>query len=394
MSMYHLADKGVEYAQKAISADKAGDYETAIKYYKIAIDFFSKYLVLYPDAPLADFYKELVVKYKQRVSYLEKILADRAREPAVGDNGSGAPQSNTSQVDPGLFEILTPDQRPRKTFNDLVDLEGVKRALKRSVIYPVRDPSLYPLGWPKGILLFGPPGCGKTEITLALANEVNAILINVSPANIVSKWLGDTEKNVKALFKIAREYALKGTPVIIFIDEVDALFQQYSVEVGGEKRGRNQFLIEMDGLASKEHAKIPLFVIGATNKPWNLDIGFIRRFERRIYVPPPTREVRKQLFEYYTKKLAERFILESIDYDKLAELTEGYSSSDIVSIVKEVQNNIVEEINEKGLKPSDRKIRTEDFIEVIKTHKPSIDSKLLEVYKEWNKQYGTYSEEQ
>lgn len=388
MSMYHLADRGVEYAQKAIASDKAGDYENAIKYYKIAVDFLSKYLVLYPDTPLADFYKELIAKYKNRIVTLEKILTEKPRS----DLSSGTSASN--QIDASIFEILKPDQRDKKTFNDLVDLEGVKRALKRSVIYPVKDPTLYPLGWPKGILLFGPPGCGKTEITLALANEIEAILLNVSPANIMSKWLGDTEKNVKALFNIAREYAMKGQPTIIFIDEVDALFQQYSVEIGGEKRARNQFLIEMDGLTSKEHAKIPLFVIGATNKPWNLDIGFIRRFERRIYVPPPTKEVRKQLFIHYTSKLGKTFQLEQLDYDKLADLTDGYSSSDIVSIVKEVQNNIVEEINERNLKPVDRKIRTEDFVEVIKKHKPSIDQRLLDVYKEWNKQYGTYSGEE
>lgn len=385
--MYHIADKGVEYAQKAIAADKAGDYETAIKYYKIAIDFISKYLILYPDAPLADFYKDLLGKYKNRVAYLEKTLAERSKmEPA-----SPAQQSGSS-VDASMFEVLKPDQRPRKMFNDLVDLESVKRALKRSVIYPVKDPSMYPLGWPKGILLFGPPGCGKTEITLALANEIDAILINVSPANIMSKWLGDTEKNVKALFNLAREYASQNQPVLIFIDEVDALFQQYSVEVGGEKRARNQFLIEMDGLAGKEHSKLPLFVIGATNKPWNLDIGFVRRFERRIYVPPPTAEVRKQLFTHYVKLLAEKFVIDTIDYDKLAELTEGYSSADIVSIIKEVQNNVVEEINEKGLKINERRITTEDFIEVIRKHKPSIDQRLLEVYKEWNKQYGTYGD--
>lgn len=386
--MYHIADKGIEYAQKAIAADKAGDYETAIKYYKVAIDFFTKYLILYPDAPLADFYKELISKYKNRVASLEKLLVEK---PRVDANTTMI--TSSSNVSTQLFQVLRPDQRPKKVFDDLVDLESVKRALKKSVIYPVKSPELYPLGWPKGILLFGPPGCGKTEVTLALANEINAILINISPADIMSKWLGDTEKNVKALFITARELANQGTPVIVFIDEVDALFQQYSVEVGGEKRGRNQFLIEMDGLTSKEYAKLPLFVIGATNKPWLLDIGFIRRFERRIYVPPPNRDVRKRLFEHYIQILAKTFPLGLIDYDKLADMTDGYSSSDIVSIVKEVQNSVVEEINEKSIKPSDRQITTNDFIGVITKHKPSIDLKLIEVYREWNRQYGTYSEE-
>lgn len=389
MSMYHIADKGVEYAQKAIAADKAGDYETAIKYYKVAIDFFTKYLILYPEAPLADFYKELILKYKNRIVALEKMLVERPRATDTSTPLTGSNNNANVQV----FQVLKPEQRPKKTFDDLVDLENVKRALKKSVIYPVKSPDLYPLGWPKGILLFGPPGCGKTEVTLALANEIDAILINISPADIMSKWLGDTEKNVKALFTTARELAGQGDPVVVFIDEVDALFQQYSVEIGGEKRARNQFLIEMDGLASKEYLKLPLFVIGATNKPWLLDIGFIRRFERRIYVPPPNKSIRRLLFEHYIKMLAKTFPLGSIDCDKLAELTEGYSSADVVSIVKEVQNNIVEEISEKGMKPSDRRVETDDFVAVINKHKPSIDLKLVEVYKEWNKQYGTYSEE-
>lgn len=385
--MYHIADKGIEYAQKAISADRSGDYELAIKYYKIAIDFFTKYIMLYPDAPLSDFYKELVGKYKARIGVLEKILSEKTRvELGVNVNGG----SGLGNVE-SSFEILRLEQRPGKTFNDLVDLETVKKALKRSVVYAVKSPELYPLGWSKGILLFGPPGCGKTEITLALANEINAVLVNVSPANVMSKWLGDTEKNIKALFNKARELASRGEPVIVFIDEVDGLFQQYSVEVGGEKRARNQFLIEMDGLMSKENMKLPLFVIGATNKPWNLDIGFIRRFERRIYVPPPTRDVRRQLFEHYAKILAKTFTMSAVDFNKLADMTEGYSSADIVSIVKEVQNHIVEEINEKKLIPSDRKITTEDFIEVVNKHKPSIDSRLIDVYREWNRQYGTYS---
>lgn len=381
--MYYLADIGIEYARRAISADKSGDYETAIKYYKTAIDFFTKYLTLYPDTPLADFYKELIAKYKSRISALERYIERSTR----------VQQNQTGEPDVSSFEVLLPEQRSKKTFEDLVDLEEVKRALKRAVVYPVKTPELYPLGWPKAILLFGPPGCGKTELAIALANEINAVLINVTPANVMSKWLGDAEKNVKKLFEVAREYASKNTPVIIFIDEVDALFQQYGVEVGGEKRARNQFLIEMDGLMSKEYQKLPLFVVGATNKPWNLDIGFIRRFERRIYVPPPTLEVRKKVFEFYISKLASTFKLGRIDFDLLAKLTENYSPADIVSIIKEVQNNIVEEINEKKLKPEDRLVVTEDFIEVINRHKPSINPSLIDAYREWNKQYGTLSME-
>lgn len=380
MSLQYLIERGTEYAHKAVAADKKGDYETAIKYYKLAIELFVKYLKLYPDSSMSDFYRSLVKKYRARIKLLEKHL----EKVSVG----GAEKERGAED----IEVSWPDKRDKKiTFKDVVDLEVVKRALRRAVVYPIKNPELYPLGWPKGILLFGPPGCGKTLIAYALANEVNAALIDVSPATIMSKWLGEAEKNVARVFARAREIASKGTPVIIFMDEVDGLLQAYSDEAGSEKRVRNQFLMEMDGLKEKQNNKLLVFVIGATNKPWKLDIGFIRRFEKRIFVPPPNKEIRRRLFEHYISKLRKTYDVDEIDLDRLAELTEGYSSADIFSIVKETQVNIVEEHYEKnGGQGKPRPITTEDFVKVIKSRKPSIDPNILEAYRLWEEKFGAY----
>lgn len=372
--IYYLVEKATEYAHLAVAADKKGDYETAIRYYRAAIDLFAKYLKLYPDNSMASFYRQLIHKYRSRVRALESHLS----KVTIGGDREKSDEAEA-------IKFREPSDRPK--FNDLVDLEEVKKALKRSVIYPIKTPDLYPLGWSRGILLFGPPGCGKTLISIALANEVGALLLDISPATIMSKWLGEAEKNVARVFKSAREKARSGKPVIIFIDEVDALFQEYSDEIGGEKRVRNQFLMEMDGLKAKEDAKLPLFVIGATNKPWKLDIGFIRRFDKRIYVPPPDHDIRKALFQHYISELGKIYDISNVDVEKLASMTENYSSDDISKIVIEVQSNLAEEINEK--RNGERKvITTEDFIEVIKKRKPSIDPQMIESYNIWNEKYG------
>ncbi|MCD6488549.1 MAG: AAA family ATPase [Desulfurococcales archaeon] len=379
MSLLPLEEKARFYAKKAVIADRNGVYDEAIKYYKKAIELFSTLIRLYPEAHFTSIYASLIKQYSNRIQVLEQYYSEAY---GAGIKGNGPGRDSTP------FEILYPGKRYDITFKDIVGLESVKNALKKAIIYPIRQPEYFPLGWPRGILLFGPPGCGKTYVALALANEANAILIQVSAANIMSKWLGEAEKNVAKLFKTARELAMKGEPVIIFIDEVDGLLRVYSDEVGGEARVRNQFLMEMDGLQDKG-SKLLLFIVGATNKPWLLDIGFIRRFQKRIYVPPPDKKTRIKLFKHFLEKIGSKLkIDQSVDVEKLAELTEGYSSFDIESIAKEVVANVVSEHFEKtGGEGEPRPITMEDFIRVIKEIKPSIDERMIKAYGEWAKKY-------
>ncbi len=367
-----LEELARKYALRAVSADRNGNREVAITYYNKAVDTLMKIVRLYPDNPLTKVYLTMIKEYKERAEQLKKLSVS---VPVEGE-----------ELGEISVEDLIVSEKPNITWNDIADLEHAKKAIMKAIIYPARNPRLFPLGWPRGILLFGPPGCGKTLLASAVANEIDAVFISVDAATIMSKWLGEAEKNVAKLFRKGREMAKKGTPVIIFIDEIDSLLGVFSSEVGGEVRVRNQFLKEMDGLQDKKN-KLLLFVIGATNKPWKLDDAFIRRFQRRIYIPPPSYEARIELFKLYTRELK---LDPSVDIRKLASLTEGYSSSDIKDICQEVQEKVVEEYFEKtgGAYGEPRAITMEDFIEVIKRRRPSINRDLIRKYEIWAAEYG------
>ena len=206
-------------------------------------------------------------------------------------------------------------------------------------------PDLFPLGWPRGILLYGPPGTGKTLLAAAVAADIDGYFMNVDASTIMSKWLGEAEQNVSKLFKSAKNMLEEGNAsVVIFIDEVDSLFGKRDQEIGGESRVRNQFLKEMDGIDDKgKH--LPLYVIGATNKPWSLDWPFLRRFQKRIYVNLPNLDARTEMLELYTSSLKLN------NYIKLSDLAysfDGYSGSDIRDICQSAQLKVVSELFELG----------------------------------------------
>jgi SpoVK/Ycf46/Vps4 family AAA+-type ATPase len=174
-------------------------------------------------------------------------------------------------------------------------------------------------------------------------------------------------------------------PVIIFIDEIDALFGVHSNEVGGEVRVRNQFLKEMDGLEDKS-SKLHVYVIGATNKPWAIDEPFIRRFQKRIYVPLPNKRARKQLLKLLTRKIR---LADDVNLDKLASILEGYSGSDIRDIVQDAYMITVREFFESGGIGSPRPVTMKDFLDAISRRKPSIDKDMIKRYEEWARKFGT-----
>ncbi|MGC9071988.1 MAG: AAA family ATPase [Acidilobus sp.] len=370
-----LAKRKIE---EGLLAEKNKDYSAAADKYRKALEALDEITRNYPDHPLIGVYRKMYNDVKSRLKYVE---LKGVQAVSLGDDLVKVDIRGEVEQTPDELPEFVLKERPKVTFEDIAGLNEAKRAIKEAIIYPITKPELFPLGWPRGILLYGPPGTGKTMLAAAVANEVSGEFLYADAASIMSKWLGEGEKNVKRLFEYARSKAKSGTPVIIFIDEVEALFGVHSNEVGGEVRVRNQFLKEMDGLQDKSE-RLHVYVIAATNKPWALDEPFIRRFQKRIYVPLPDHQARKQLLEMLISKLPSG---SKADIESLARRLEGYSGSDIKDLVQDAYMRIVREYFETGSEL--RPLTMEDFEEALGRRKPSVDERMLRAYQEWTERF-------
>ncbi|XP_029926856.1 spastin-like isoform X1 [Myripristis murdjan] len=310
--------------------------------------------------------------------------------PAAARPPQKRDMKNFKNVDSKLANLILNeivDGGTTVSFEDIAGQELAKQALQEIVILPALRPELFTgLRAPaRGLLLFGPPGNGKTMLAKAVAMESNATFFNISAASLTSKYVGEGEKLVRALFAVARELQ----PSIIFIDEIDSLLcERREGEHDASRRLKTEFLIEFDGVQSGGGDRV--LVMGATNRPQELDEAVLRRFAKRVYVSLPNQETRFKLLKNLLGKHGSP--LSQGDLSRLAKTTAGYSGSDLTSLAKDAALGPIRELGPEQVRSMAasemRNIKYKDFEESLKRIKPSVSPQTLDMYTKWNKDFG------
>ena len=322
-------------------------------------------------------------------------------------------EMHSDSPDKHLIEMIERDileSTPSVKWDDIADLRQAKSLLEEAVVLPLWMPDYFQgirRPW-KGVLMFGPPGTGKTMLAKAVATECKTTFFNVTTSTLASKWRGESERMVRILFDMAKYYA----PSTIFFDEIDSLASQRggSGEHEASRRVKSELLVQMDGAAESKSNKEEdlddenpgsktVIVLAATNMPWDLDEALRRRLEKRIYIPLPTVEGRKQLFRIAMKEVG---LGDDVDLSNLAEATKGYSGADIANVCRDASmmsmRRVLENARKEGLPmreiqrlvqdQKEQPVSQNDFMIAIGKISRSVGDEDLEKYKKWMETYG------
>ena len=322
--------------------------------------------------------REARMKQAQELVTLAKTVKERrekVREHAAAARAGAPPADEDKSAVPKDWTL---SEKPKLRFDDIAGLEDVKEQIRIKMIFPFTFPEKakkYKVKTGGGILLYGPPGTGKTMIAKAVAGELDAVFFAIAPSEILNKWVGESEKNIRKLFDAAR----RRSRAVIFIDEVEALTPpRRDGESGGVmQRVVPQILNELDGFDRKEDQH--LLFMGATNEPWNIDSAMLRpgRLDEKIYVGLPDAPARKKILEM---NLGGAPLEADVDLDKLTSKLEGYSGADIAYACRKVAEETFLDSVERKL---DRSIGPRDFERVLLKLKPSVSRVDLDRFKQF-----------
>ncbi|NXW92904.1 FIGL1 protein, partial [Alopecoenas beccarii] len=293
-------------------------------------------------------------------------------------------------IEPKMVELIMHeimDHGPPVNWDDIAGVEFAKATIKEIVVWPMLRPDIFTglRGPPKGILLFGPPGTGKTLIGKCIACQSGATFFSISASSLTSKWVGEGEKMVRALFTVARCQQ----PAVIFIDEIDSLLSQRGDgEHESSRRIKTEFLVQLDGATTSSEDRI--LVVGATNRPQEIDEAARRRLVKRLYIPLPEASARKQIVTRLMSK--EHCSLNEEEIELIVKKSNGFSGADMTQLCREASLGPIRSLQSMDIAtimPDQvRPIAFVDFESAFRTVRPSVSSKDLELYETWNQTFG------
>jgi len=392
-----LLTYAIKEAEQAIILEKQGHMQQAMNKYIRAAEILVEFVKYTKNQIMKKKCEDKIVEYMDRAKQIQySIGGARPKRASIAKSvskGEGDKHEGVTNEEQELLEMISGTivtESPNVKWIEIAGLENCKQALREAIVLPMLKPELFTGArkpW-SGILLFGPPGCGKTLLAKAAATECKATFFSASSADMLSKWLGESEKLISALFKVARLKA----PSLIFMDEIDSVATKRGdgAESGGERRVKTQLLSEIQGLKST-HDK-PLLVLGATNRPWDLDNAMLSRFEKKVYVPLPDVPARAGIFKIHTAGV--NISLDDEDFIELAVRTENYSGRDISNVCREVIMLPIRELDMGGLlENSDKEVKVRDvnlndFKKTLKKVKPMTSKSILKQYDDWKDEYG------
>ncbi|GMN70081.1 hypothetical protein TIFTF001_039131 [Ficus carica] len=420
-----------EYVKQAVKEDEAGNYSKAFRLYMNALEYFKTHLKYEKNPKIKETITQKFVEYLRRAEEVKAILdsggdgpnsnsntaaAAQQKTKAKGGDGKGGEDPEQAKLRAGLDSVII-REKPNVKWSDVAGLENAKQALQEAVILPVKFPQFFTgkrRPW-RAFLLYGPPGTGKSFLAKAVATEADSTFFSVSSSDLVSKWMGESEKLVSNLFQMARDNA----PSIIFIDEIDSLCGQRGEgnESEASRRIKTELLVQMQGVGNDDQK---VLVLAATNTPYALDQAIRRRFDKRIYIPLPDLKARQHMFKVHLGDTPHN--LKESDFEYLAQKTEGFSGSDISVCVKDVlfepvrktrdakffrkrSNGMwvpckptkrgaveitLQELDAQGLgsKILPPPIKRADFEKVLSRQKPTVSKADLEVQERFTKEFG------